>query len=189
MKALLTQSSKYLQFLVLLFSIALFLPACDKENDMPEPEPGVFIVNGVKWQFSCKINGELWVPTSEENNPFGGGAPFTVWHDEDNYLAVTAKKVDSENILASAIFVSTLDFKLEEDFHLDRQYENTVFKNYMLEEDCVRFLFDKSKEDYIRISNLDYQEKRISGTFKFSGLNECGDSIDVTEGNFDAPYQ
>jgi len=173
---------------LLLFAILLSCSAYDKEDDMPnpEPDPGVFIVNGERWEFSCKIDGELWVPDSGADNPFSGGMPFSEFYDENTNLAISTQKKNDAEILNVSIKVSTQELNPDGDSPLKKS--KGIYREYFLESDCIQFSVDTLKQEYIRIIEIDKTARRIKGNFQYSVINECGVKRDITEGFFDAPY-
>jgi hypothetical protein len=181
----------------LLLSCCLFLIACDSCKN---PDDTAMVCIGLnkpmpeattsgKNTFGCRINGETWVAYTDSFDALLGG---------DKELDVRYRYYD--NLGNAQIQASKKIAELECDTF------NQFFTLHIInaKEGVTQFTYNSSLIDWelgisykldtlsfneVNITKIDTVESILSGTFKFQLIStDFQDTLQVTEGRFDAPY-
>ena len=167
--------------LFLLLTTILFLAAaCDKEDDLQCDRTSTN--HDI---LCCKINGEDW-------KPGGGGpdiiSPYTLeYYSDDDFLKLIAGNNSNSNF-DGAIVIHSQNISLGE----GKITEND--SNFYIQDDdnvngCVYYGdLDSDFENYIFVTEIDSLNYFMKGEFQFTAINDCQDTIRVTEGYFDLNY-
>jgi len=65
----------------------------------------------------------------------------------------------------------------------------TRFSNLNLIDSCIRYKLDTLQNYSFYVTRIDTIKYFISGTFHFTGRNDCGEEVHITEGEFNLPYR
>lgn len=131
----------------------------------------------------CKINGEDWTPA--------GGDLFSIYPFDLQYYSDTGVlNLDAQrNIgnVSQSINIATRIRNLNEDNNLF--YAINLFTNGELENTCKRFALDTLSGHHLVVIELDTIDYSMIGEFAFTAINECNDTVKITEGYFDLKYR
>ncbi len=171
---------------LLLLALLFTFSACNSDDELKDRTQGIFNIDGERFELRCKVDGEDWFPTSTESNPFLGGLPFKVTYSDDGFN-INADKKDTDGKLISSIYPSSSNGILNE--ALKGYVGSRYYSNWEFSGDCLRFDLSNTDDMTLIITDLDESLQRIKATFSYTAYNECGDSVMITEGYLDAPYQ
>ncbi len=167
------------KIIYLLFTATLFLAtACDKEDDMTSDSSNNHDI------LRCKINGENWTPKVAG---FDLVYPFELNYYRDiERLELLVKNNAGSSILQGSIYircnvdsVNTLNKII---------FREDVIKNNNYSYECSAFGLDTLTTNFIQITSIDTLNFVMTGKFECSAINDCQDTIRVTEGYFDLNY-
>ena len=176
---------KYLKnwnpILLFILLIPLLASQCAKENIGPELPP---ITTEGKNTFGCRVNGEIWLPEA----PFdllGSGKIDVYYNIHTGGLNITGRKKIEEEGIHETVFLSGKGIGETGDF----EYKHAHYLNFD-GDFCSDFTFDidTTLGDKLKILHLDTENRIISGTFEFTGINEDCDPVVITDGRFDVQY-
>ncbi len=168
-------------FFLLLTCSLLLAAACTSEDDMtPSTEDAHSTLR-------CKINGEDWEPK--------GGDLFTSkpyrleYYDYDGFFVFDASNTTSDSALRGTIMLSLTNTELGvnrikdiEDIWYISNSDNISECKYYEE-------LNSQVDNEITIIEIDTINYFIKAEFNFSVINNCQDTINVTEGYFDLNYR
>lgn len=159
--------------LLYIFLIGFLLAASCNPDDNQVTEPHT--------TFRCKINGKDWEPA-------GGGAqtinPYEIlYYDDNNSLDIVAFRSLStvRQIIKINCFIKNIGVRNE------LRSSDEVFED-ILNTNCRIYDLDTTKTNYILVSEIDTINYIIVGEFEFSAINNCNETVNITEGYFDLPY-
>ena len=137
--------------------------------------------------FTCKVNGERWEPQCNSDIIFG----CTPW-DVQYYKNIPALDmyIDNEQ-RKQRITLLVRDKKLilgENDLYTSSFIE-TSFSDGNKLANCKIFIIDSLAFQSLQISKIDTINRYLTGTFYFTGKNECGDEVQITDGEFNLHYR
>ena len=163
---------KYSIYTLFLFSLVIYLSACQKDDELPP------VTLEGKNTFGCLVNGALWLPKGSFNVP-GTSADYTSGY----FLTFNAGNESSGfSFLVKEPLEINRNYDLADTAEVKAYYENEINGNVCIYADY--HVLNGSLE--IAKFSLAYQNKVLSGTFEFTTYNpDCGDTIKVTEGRFD----
>ena len=168
------------QYYILLLSFLLLSSTCKKEDTKPIDQLPRATTEG-KNTFGCLVNGEAWIAHIEDNPVFFGEDVLDVHYDEEDYLRIVAERevsrVDQTMILHATVFPQG----------------SSVFRRGSNLRDLTdacndEYELDTSAFHQLTITKLDLDYNIISGTFGFTLFLEDCDTLEITEGRFDAIY-
>ncbi|MFM2393976.1 MAG: hypothetical protein RLZZ546_1958 [Bacteroidota bacterium] len=173
-----------LSFLPLLF---IFLCSCEKKDPYKEPEklelPPITMEG--KGTFGCKVNGQIWVPFVENPGLFHQKLEETIEPPGIGIQAILHRNNNEiwQNIYIDCVAVDTGSYQIP-----PPPFDGRVFINSTLTSSCSRYKVD-TINSLIKILKLDFSQRIISGTFSYKDVvNDCGDTLQITEGRFDLRY-
>jgi hypothetical protein len=124
--------------------------------------------------FGCKVNGQVWLPT-------------TVWVDYQNGGMV----IDAKNLYSpeSTIIITIGNYTITGNGSYKFGSSTTYLSKGLYRYNGSRYYTDSTYEGWLNISRLDSVNSIISGTFSFMGKDvNTGEVVNVTEGRFDNKY-
>ena len=154
----------------LLLIVAITTGACKKDNNdglTPETQTGANT-------FSCKINGQIFVPKQDLFGPIPLYSEINV-SNGNNILSVSAS---NPNTYLQNMHFNIYDFKGVGEYNID--ITNNIYIDCYLNIPSPNL--EKSQNGTIVITK--YQGKIVSGTFEFN-LKHDTENIAVTSGRFD----
>lgn len=156
---------------VILFFCFLF-SACIKED--------ICMNSGNHDYLCCKIDGKDWT--------IGGGWVFPYdlnYYSDTKWLSLLARNTSNDEIMLGAFQITTNIEKLQTKSPLGllllQKSSNTTRCKYYEN-------IDISDDNFIKVLEIDSINYIIKGEFEFSAINECQDTIRVTDGYFDLNY-
>jgi hypothetical protein len=189
-----------------IFLLLVFLPQC--KDKLPEPRPFVETMPPAtqegKNTFGCYVNGELWVPRMnvENPNPYSPGRkPWASYNFDRNggTFSVGARRYNDDKNIRQFIGISiNKDFKGVGEYQLNsnlRMRDDGGIGRLIDYIADVEFTTDSILTGKLIITKLDTSAGIISGLFSFSAKGRyrgpdpdhprhC-DTIHVTDGRFD----
>ena len=137
--------------------------------------------------FTCKVNGKRWEPRCISEPLFG----CTPW-DVQYYRNIPALDIYIDNEKENEHFtflIRNSKLSMGENKLFINDDIQTRFSNLNNSVQCVRFKLDTLKAYSFYISKIDSINYYLSGKFHFTGKNECGEEVLITEGEFNLPYR
>jgi hypothetical protein len=152
--------------------------------------------------FSCRVNGQIWLPFKKPQFLDGGEPPLSAFLEMPpntpfQNLIIGATRIRSDNI--SKEFESSSSISIR----IDSIYTPGIYPVNFFNADSTMRLWDtrrtiistngmKSKDGYhgqgsgqVHITTLDTANKIVSGTFNFTVPRTDGSNLNITEGRFD----
>ena len=133
--------------------------------------------------FTCKVNGERWEPQCE-GEPFFGCTPWDVQYYRINgYIEAVIKNEKNKTgfkFELKNIKNENQDYFFEPD---SRFYESNNNQN------CVSYYLFNQGYNLFRFEKIDTINKFIKAKFSFKTLNDCGEEVHITDGEFNLPYR
>lgn len=169
---------KKLLFILLAF-IVFLSTACDKDDNMTT-------ISNNRDILRCKINGKNWTPA-------GGGldiiSPYTLeYYSDDDFLVLIAGNSSTNSSLKGAIKFHSQNVSLGEG-KITENEGNSHIQNNTNTSGCVNYGdLDSNFDNYIFVTEIDSINYFMKGEFQFSAINDCQDTIRVTDGYFDLNY-
>ncbi|WP_159471599.1 DUF6252 family protein [Dyadobacter sp. 3J3] len=171
--------NRYLSILAVL----LLLWSCDKGPDLtPTTQEG-------KNTFSCKVNGEVWIPDGSsdwfglDKAINGGFAGYGSNNPPTIYL-----RTYSTNKIGLHIFLKTIEVgihELNQDTYTIDRYRFPENYGWYQAADGKSFITNQNQTGRVVITKADTKSGVISGTFEFEGGNSLGQKVKITDGRFD----
>ncbi len=166
----------------LLFTATLFLAtACDKEDDIATTS-----TSNNHDILRCKINGENWTPAGEG---FDVISPVELnYYSDDGDLRLIAGNSTLNSNFKGAIVFHSQNISLGENSITENESNFYIQNNDNINE--CKYYGDLSPnfDNYVFVNQIDSINYFIKGEFQFSAINDCQDTIRVTEGYFDLNY-
>lgn len=172
-----------------LLFIVLSSPQCKKERDELSKLPP--ITQEGKRTFGCLVNGKAWIP--ENGNIIIADPPLKFVYENANgglfYMtakkSIVSKNIDEEINIALDSCVSAKQYYYK---NAPAYSVRFAFTNY--KQDQCRTLFSKESDvittGFVSITRFDLNEGVIAGTFEFTLSKSGCETIQITDGRFDA---
>ncbi len=158
--------------------------SCKKENPSPQDKcldrPRC---EGCDWNvFRCKVNGEDWCANCESNDPLFGCDPVDCqFYPSDKTLEIYAL---GEYFLHLYNYKSIIEGDSSQFF-----LKKSVFGNITNNSDCIRYDLDTITISYLYTNKINSIEKVVEGSFEFDAINNCQDTVRITDGYFKLTYR
>ena len=156
--------------------IILIAFSCKKGDLLPKPtQTGANMM-------AAKVNGKVW-----QHRGCIGCMGLRVNYDDRILFGITGdnpdQKIGITLIISSLKSIGTYDLKLEG--------SNNNFGELYNSKENIIYLTSNSNTGKVTITKIDLTKKIISGTFEFTAEDENNPSntIRVTDGRFDVPFQ
>ena len=165
--------------------LVLMASSCHKTptpESNPEPDLPLATQEG-KGTIGCYINGKPWVP-----KPYVAiGIPkfLEIVFDESrgNYFGLRSIKDGS---LSEYLNINAFDVKIGNNIIVSRNIES--FYNSLGGNNCSNYYLDTTKTRILILTKVDKTANIISGTFEFTAINNCKDTLVFTRGRFDTKF-
>ena len=168
MKKLLTSLPPLLCILALL----LIQPSCKKE-DPPNPHED--------YVMTCKVNGQAWEAYCEGNILFGCNPVDCQFYPDTRGFEIWG---GNGNV---GIRFSILNIIIGNN---NIQYQYSAVLDPRLPGNCAYFNIDTTYQNNMAtIIQIDTVTKKIEGGFTFRAINECNDTVLITDGYFNTKYR
>ena len=172
-----------LQFFFL-FSLFLFVTNCSKKFDNPPPyfPPEIFRckVDGVEWEAYDYRSGGLI------NISYGSSSPTDLqYYSDTKSLSLGAGRETEDQTVNQGMRLRAKPLE-KGDNHLI--YRRIAFHDGLIPPDCRNYELDTFSIRNITILEIDTIDYRMKGNFEFSAINDCSDTVHITEGYFDLSY-
>jgi len=160
-----------------MFLLVLFFSSCDDNSGGINP-----CIDCHVNVFKCNINEMDWKPDCIPDPPFGCNSIRVTFDDQANDLEIVASNDHFNNTvrLNARSLVYGIPVKLK---------SNAGFSDRKINGACNTFeVFLDTLNSSISMYKID-QSKRILGcVFKMKCYNQCGDTVNITNGHFEVIY-
>jgi hypothetical protein len=166
---------KKILLISLLLSVLLAATSCNKFD---EPQP-------IKHQntFRCEVNGTEWTPYLPSGSQWGGlNRLSSQYYSEIGDLVILANKISEDDLIDQMMSFNLKMIKIGSN---NIEYFDEVFRDLRNNSGCKFYELDTLQSHKVIITKLDTIEKIIQGTFEFKVVNECGHTLNITDGTFD----
>ena len=162
------------------FTILLaILPGCRKEDPTPTYHKDIF---------RCKVNGVEWVATCPSDGLFGC-KPISCqyyWRDDKGFEIGALRKDNIDTIMQSiGLFARPLQIGNNSTIY---PLENN-FVNMQNNTGCRYHTIDSDRANHIEILNIDTLNFIIEGLFEYTAINNCNDTVYITDGYFQVAFR
>lgn len=164
---------------ILLIAILSLASSCQKEDS--------FTPNWHTDVFRCKVNGIEWTPNCISDPLFGCDAVDCQYYWKDTKgFEISAVNISSDKSTNESVhfFVRPANLGNSEMIFLSREY-----KNWNNPSGCRFHNLDTTSNHMLTIIDIDTVKHIIKGTFEFSAINECQDTIRITDGYFHVNFR
>ena len=161
---------------LLLISLLSLASSCQKE-DMP--------ADGHKNIFRCKVNGVEWTPHCVSGF-FACSAVDCQYYKGSGTIELVAIRENHDNSINQGIKLVKYNAKIG--FN-EITYRSSVHSDLNNSSGCFLYIIDTSFNRSISIIEVDSLDYNISGTFEFTAINKCQDTVHITDGYFDVEYR
>lgn len=167
-----------LQNLILTLLMATLWASCQKERFKPDYHVNIF---------RCKVNGEEWVATCPGSALWGCEAIDCqyFWKDTKSISISATRRLNNDAVYQS---MRLYKFKSKNGLNL-LDYTAREYTNWNKPTGCRLHNLDTNDIRNITILEVDTINYRIKGTFEFTAINECQDTIRITDGYFHVNYR
>ncbi len=170
------------QALLLLLAILSIAAACNKDDEGSNPQQHEDILR-------CKVNGVEWEAFDYREGTIGAqgtGATDLLYYVEEGFMSLRAiRKLEDQSIdegigiAAQAILIGNNSIFNKED----------IYKNLSNLSGCVGYNLDTLETEQIIVIEIDTINRIMVGEFEFSAINDCSDTVHITDGYFDLEYR
>ncbi|MFZ1705359.1 MAG: hypothetical protein WAT79_13505 [Saprospiraceae bacterium] len=161
-----------------------FFFSCEKEKDPLE----ACRKDPTCEYFVCKVNGERWEPQCNRD-PLFGCTPWDVQYYR-NTSGNLGMYIRNESLSQNfTLLTRNQILKIGDNELFTNENIQTRFSNLNNMESCVRYELDTLKFSSLYISKIDTINYYLSGTFNFTGKNDCGEEVKITDGEFNLSYR
>jgi len=159
-----------------LFLLGLFglLAGCQKEDPTPTYHKDIF---------RCKVNGVEWSATCPSTGLFGC-EPIDCqyyWKDTKGF-EIRALRRNNITSIRESIALFARPVVIGNNLTIFPRKNN--FMNMKNSSDCIIYTIDSASTNYIDIVYIDTLNYLIEGSFEYTAINNCQDSVMVTDGYF-----
>lgn len=135
---------------------------------------------------SCKINGEDWVPV--RTYLFAIRTYKVQYYEDTGFFSMSCANLREDVALKGGIVMNVDSLKIGENKLVERDHIYYI-SNDENTSDCTYYYdLDSTNHNYINIENIDTVNYILTGTFGFTAVNDCAESIAVSDGYFDIKY-
>jgi hypothetical protein len=160
--------------------MTLLLSSCEKE-------PLKDCINDPDCEyFRCKINGEWWTPDCEEGPLFGCRHTDVLYYKNSRGGSLEMNTSSKKN---NDVFVFRL-WNLKE-ANIDNSYviNGKIYTRYVDKTIDKRFYVDTTNFNEFILISLDTVGLMMNAKFSFTGKDESGKTVSITEGSFRLGYR
>ncbi|MBP6185159.1 MAG: hypothetical protein KA479_09480 [Saprospiraceae bacterium] len=137
--------------------------------------------------FRCKVNGEEWTPKCISDPLFGCSAVDCQYYWQDTKtLSLSAVRRENNDL----VYQSMRLYKYQSEFgdnvlgHPKREY-----KDWNKPAACIGHDMDTTSVRRLTILEVDTVNFLIKGTFEFTAINDCQDTMHITDGYFHVNFR
>lgn len=141
--------------------------------------------DGHKNIFRCKVNGVEWTPHCISDF-FGCSAVDCQYYVGSRTIELVAIRENHDNSIDQGIKLVKYNAKIGLN---EITYKSSVFSDLNNPSGCSSYIIDTSFYRSISIIEVDSLDYIISGTFEFTAVNSCSDTVKITDGYFDVNYR
>ncbi len=166
-----------MKYLTILLIALLSLASSCRKDDMPS--------DGHKNIFRCKVNGVEWTPHCISDF-FGCSAVDCQYYKGSGTISIGAIRQFANKSIDDGLII----YKYGTQLGINQlTYKSEIYLNYNNKKGCKSYYLDTTVNRTIIVEQVDTFNYIIKGSFEFTGLNQCGDTINVTDGFFDLEYR
>ncbi len=168
------------QALLLLLAILYLAAACNKDDDQPNYHEDIV---------RCKVNGVEWEAFDYTEGDIGGWGPGAIdlqYYKDTGSLSLRALRKLEDQSINQSINISLMDANIggNEVFLKKREFIDGLNSS-----GCVYYDLDTFQVRLINILEIDTINYRIVGKFEYSAINDCSDTVHISNGYFDVQYR
>ncbi len=163
----------------IIFMMTFILTSCDKVPlEVCAEDPSCEY-------FRCKVNGEWWTPDCEEGPLFGCRHTDVQYYKDlgNGSLEMGTTSKESKDGLYF-LLVNIKDKNLQNSYMINN---NKIFTKYFNSSNM--FYVDTTKYNEFILTQLDTMDYIISARFSFTGVDENGNTVSITDGEFRQHYR
>ncbi len=164
---------------ILLIALLSLASSCQKE-DMPPTD-------GHKNIFHCKVNGVEWTPHCISDPLFGCDAVDCqyYWKDTKSFEIIAINRTNDNSTY------QTMGFSKYKSSFGDNPipYQVRIYTDWNKPAGCRFFDLDTMASRRLFILEVDTVKYLIKGSFEFTAINECQDTVQITDGYFHVNYR
>jgi hypothetical protein len=164
----------------IIFMMTFILSSCDKDPvDACKDDPTCEY-------FRCKVNGEWWTPDCE-NGPLFGCRHTDVQYYKDlrgGIIELNSSSIKNEN----GIYLYLYNIK-NKNINNSYKINNEVYSYYFNKKNGQNYYIDTTKNNEFILTSLDTVSFTMSARFSFTGVDESGKTVSITDGEFRQNYR
>jgi hypothetical protein len=162
----------------IIFFMTFMLSSCDKDPlDACAEDPTCEY-------FRCKVNGEWWTPDCEDGPLFGCRHTDVQYYKDSSGGSLemsTSSKKNNEGFIFRIWNVKRININLS--------YKRVNKIDSRFYEDNFDFYVDTTKNSEFILTSLDTVSFMMSARFSFTGVDESGKTVSITNGEFRQKYR
>ncbi|MCF8239086.1 MAG: hypothetical protein K9I85_13070 [Saprospiraceae bacterium] len=167
-----------MKYLTILLIASLSLASSCQKEDMPPTD-------GHKNIFRCKVNGVEWTPHCISDF-FGCSAIDCQYYKEDRAFAINAFNEDQGKKIDQSFGISKYNCLVGDNVITSK---SSIYSDLIKFPGCRYYYIDTNMINIISIINIDSLNFFIEGTFEFTAISKCQDTVRITDGYFDVEYR
>jgi hypothetical protein len=136
--------------------------------------------------FRCKVNGEWWTPDCEDGSLFGCRHTDVQYYRDLNGGGLSMTSSSKKN---NDGFVFRLWNIKEINTFNSYKRNNKIDTQYFNNNNDLNFFVDTTKQNEFILTHLDTISFIISARFSFIGIDENGQTVSITDGEFRQNYR
>ena len=168
---------------LLLFSLFLLTATCSKYNEPPPYSPPAI--------FRCKVDGVEWEAYDYQNGGLidigiGGSSPTNLqYYSDTKGFELGANNKTEDLVINQSIGLYS---RIEQIGENVLKYRSNAFIDSNELSGCEYHELDTFAIRKLLILEIDTIDRRMKGNFEFSAINDCNDTVRITEGFFDLSF-
>ncbi len=156
------------------------IASCNKDDDQPNYHDDIV---------RCKVNGVEWEAFDYTEGDIGGWGPGAIdlqYYKDTGFFELGAgRKLEDQSINQSFTFFVP-DSKIGSNAI---SFRTDAFHDALKNSGCKFYDLDSLADNRLILNNIDTVNYIITGQFEFSVTNECGHTLQITDGYFNSQYR
>jgi len=169
---------KTIRFLLAITILAGVSFSCRKDRIQPDYHVDVL---------RCKVNGEEWVATCPGAGLWGC-EPIDCqyyWKDIKSFEIFAIRKLHDNTVDQSIkLYIPKSTIGINEIVYFSRS-----FKDWNQPSGCRFYKLDTTQMNILNIISVDTSDYIIKGNFEYTAINDCNDTLRITDGFFHVSYR
>ncbi len=172
------------------YLLIIVVTAYNTEDPIQEPKPDELppITMTGENTFGFLLDGEVWIPKDDlSTNPLKNIFHTITYDEPSGTFSLQIENIDTimnwDHLTRIACgFSEEGSYKMP-----PPPFDGRVLIDHDLGP-CLKYYSNWETESQIEILKLDKSERIVAGLFEYTVHNDCGDTIQITEGRFDMKY-